>query len=56
MDLLELDYAEVLKKPQEAADRVRNFLGVELQVHKMAEAVDPLLYRNRAGAPLGVTK
>jgi hypothetical protein len=56
MDLLELDYAEVLKKPQEAADRVRNFLGVELQVHKMAEAVDPLLYRNRAGAPVGVTK
>src|SRR5262249_39617402 len=48
VDLLELDYADVLKKPQESAERIRNFLGVDLQVNKMASAVDPLLYRNRA--------
>lgn len=52
MALLELDYTDVLKMPQDAAGRIRNFLGVDLQVEKMAEAVDPLLYRNRAvGVP-----
>src|SRR5215475_10041171 len=58
VELLELDYADVLKKPQEAAERIRNFLRGELQVQKMAEAVDPLLYRNRAvdTRPVGAPK
>jgi hypothetical protein len=49
VELLELDYSDVLKKPQDSAERIRSFLGTDLQVNRMAEAVDPLLYRNRAG-------
>jgi hypothetical protein len=48
VELLELNYADVLKKPQDSAERIRSFLGLDLQVNKMVEAIDPLLYRNRA--------
>ena len=48
VELLEVDYSDVLKNPQALAERIRNFVGADLDVTKMAAAVDPSLYRNRA--------
>ncbi len=45
---LELHYSEVLADPEGAARRLAAFLGAALDVRKMAEVVDPALYRNRA--------
>ena len=48
VEMLEVDYANVLKDPEAAAERIKNFLGLNLDVRKMAAAVDPFFYRNRA--------
>lgn len=45
---LMIDYREVLDSPAEQAGRISNFLGGGHDVEKMAAAVDPKLYRNRA--------
>ena len=42
-----LDYQEVVSEPLAAAERIRGFLGCELDVEAMAAVVDPLLYRQR---------
>ncbi|MFP3940728.1 MAG: sulfotransferase family protein [Thermoanaerobaculia bacterium] len=47
---IDLHYSSVLERPSEAAERVRNFLGMDLDVERMAGAVDEGLYRNRAEA------
>jgi hypothetical protein len=47
-DVLEVQYAEVIRTPEASARRIQEFLGVRLDVRKMAEAVDPELYRNRS--------
>ena len=47
--LLEVSYNEIMQRPREEAQRVRDFLGLPLDVEKMSEAVDDQLYRNRAG-------
>jgi len=46
-ELLNVDYGEVIGNPREQARRIRDFLGLELDVEKMASAVDFSLYRNR---------
>ena len=46
--LLELHHAAVIKDPRGEAARIRDFLGLPLDVGKMAAAVDPKLHRNRA--------
>ena len=46
-ETLDVDYKQALEKPREHAERVRRFLGVPLDVGRMAEVVDPDLYRNR---------
>lgn len=46
---LELQYTDVLARPLEEARRLAAFLGGSLDVEAMAAAVDPNLYRNRAG-------
>lgn len=48
MELLEIDYAEVVESPVEQARRIREFLDLPLDVEKMAAAVDAKLYRNRS--------
>ncbi|MDE3196677.1 MAG: histidine phosphatase family protein [Acidobacteriota bacterium] len=48
--LLVLQYQDVVGDPLAAARRIGEFLGGGLDVSKMAEAVDPSLYRNRARA------
>lgn len=49
-EALELHYSEVVADPEAQAKRINEFLGGSLDVEKMAEAVDPDLYRNRAAA------
>jgi hypothetical protein len=48
-EAIEIDYAEVVADPEGQARRINAFLGGRLAVERMAEAVDPNLYRNRAG-------
>ncbi len=47
LDTLELPYKEVLESPREYAERLRSFLGMDLDVDRMAGVVDGSLYRNR---------
>jgi len=47
-ETLEIHYREVLDAPEAQARRVNEFLGGGFDIEKMAAAVDPNLYRNRA--------
>jgi len=47
-DWTELHYRDVLANAQAQAKRICEFLGADLDVAKMAEVVDPALWRNRA--------
>ncbi len=47
-DFIEVHYSEALADPESAARRISEFLGGGHDVRKMAEVVDPELYRNRA--------
>jgi hypothetical protein len=49
MHVIELPHADLLREPLDQARRIREFLGVRLDAERMAAAVDPRLYRNRAG-------
>jgi hypothetical protein len=49
-EVLELDYSQVIATPVLQARKIREFLGQNLDVDKMAGAVEASLYRNRAGA------
>lgn len=53
--LLRLEYAEIVADAGAAAARISEFLGGGLDVGAMAAAVDPSLYRERAGDP-GLTR
>jgi hypothetical protein len=50
MDVLYLDYHDVLSKPRESAETVQQFLGQTLDTERMVAAVDVSLYRNRASS------
>ncbi len=45
--VVEIDYAEIIASPKGAAERIREFLERDLDLDRMADAVDPALYRNR---------
>lgn len=47
MQVLFVHYSDILADPENEARRINDFLGGDLQVERMAEAVDPDLYRNR---------
>ena len=47
-DTLMIGYREVLDNPLEQAQKISEFMGGGHDVEKMAAAVDPKLYRNRA--------
>ncbi|RPJ58015.1 MAG: sulfotransferase family protein [Acidobacteria bacterium] len=55
-EVLELQYSQVIANPVLEARRIREFLGQNLDVDKMAGAVEASLYRNRAknGDTLGI--
>lgn len=44
---LELQYCEVLDNALAVSERINAFLGGDLDTRKMADVVDPSLYRNR---------
>jgi hypothetical protein len=46
-EVLFVEYGEVLQDPLEQAERINHFLGGELDLGRMAEVVDPNLYRQR---------
>jgi hypothetical protein len=48
MQALEVRYSEVVRAPREAAERVAQFLGRDLDTELMAGAVSASLYRNRS--------
>jgi hypothetical protein len=50
MAVLRVSYNDLVGRPVEEAGRVREFLGGRVDVERMAEAVDPSLYRNRKPA------
>jgi hypothetical protein len=45
---LTLNYRDALDRPEDAARRMREFVGHPLNVEEMARVADPSLYRNRA--------
>jgi hypothetical protein len=45
--VLKLEYAQVVAEPLSSAQKITEFLGLELAPEEMATAVDPQLYRNR---------
>jgi hypothetical protein len=49
LEVLHLDYAEVIRNPEPEAQRLCGFLRWDLDWREMAKAVDPGLYRNRSG-------
>ena len=46
--VLKVPYASLIDSPEPIVREVREFLGREMEEQKMAEVVDPDLYRNRA--------
>jgi hypothetical protein len=50
VELIEVRYADLIADPAREAGRLNSFLGGALDEAKMAQAVDPTLYRNRGPA------
>lgn len=48
VQVLFVRYTDIISQPAEEAENIRDFLGIDLDTQKMAEAVDASLYRNRA--------
>lgn len=48
VQMLEVNYNEILKKPEPVVEAVNAFLGQTLDAEKMARVVEPDLYRNRS--------
>jgi hypothetical protein len=51
--VLRVDYHDLLERPAEMAEIVREFLGGRGDVARMAASVDPALYRNRKAPGAG---
>jgi hypothetical protein len=47
IQVLRVNYNELLEHPQRQIERLNAFLGGQLDAERMAQAVDPALYRNR---------
>ena len=50
MEAIHLDYNDILACPEEQLGKVRQFLGLPLDLEKMVAAIDPGLHRQRADA------
>ena len=44
---LDVDYNLLLENPRPYLERIRNFLGVDLNIERMGTVIDPALYRQR---------
>jgi hypothetical protein len=47
IQVLKLNYAQVIENPEECAELVHAFIGDELNVEAMVASVDKNLYRNK---------
>jgi predicted AlkP superfamily phosphohydrolase/phosphomutase/tetratricopeptide (TPR) repeat protein len=47
MELLTVNYSEIIANPEEECENINAFLGEDLDVQKMAGAIDKSLYRNK---------
>jgi len=47
LKVMYLDYADIVRYPEAAAQQMCGFIGLGLEWRSMAQAVDPALYRNR---------
>jgi hypothetical protein len=47
IDVLYVDYHEMLKDPKQGVDKISMFLGTSLDLERMAGAVDEALHRQR---------
>ncbi len=47
VELIYVDYKEVLNQPQDSIDKIQSFLGVDLKKDEMEKCIDKSLYRNR---------
>jgi hypothetical protein len=50
MSVLYVPYHELAERPERQIEQIVPFLGLDLDARKMLTAVDPALYRNRAGS------
>lgn len=48
VELMYLDYKDVLNNPEGAVDKVESFIGVKLNKDKMLSCIDRSLYRNKS--------
>jgi predicted AlkP superfamily phosphohydrolase/phosphomutase/Flp pilus assembly protein TadD len=48
MEVLYVNYKDVVEQPEELSENISSFLGSELNIKKMAEAIDGKLYRNKS--------
>ena len=48
IEYVDIEYREAVANPREQAERVTQFLELDLDVDRMVLAVDPALYRNRS--------
>lgn len=51
---LPVNFAEALARPEETAQRIREFVARPLDVERMASVADPSMYRNRMGSDRAV--
>ena len=49
IEVMEINYADAVNDSRQIAENVCSFLNLDLQLNNMEEAIDPKLYRNRAG-------
>ncbi|PHS68448.1 MAG: hypothetical protein COB12_00945 [Flavobacterium sp.] len=47
VEIIYLDYSDVLENPESAIDTIKSFLGVELNESEMVNCIDKSLYRNK---------
>jgi len=50
INVLCVSYNDLVERPREPAERIGTFLGGKVNVERMAQTVDPSLYRNRKTA------
>jgi len=48
MEIMYVNYKEMIENPEQTAESISSFLDVDLDIQKMAESVDNKLYRNKS--------
>ncbi|MDT0559040.1 alkaline phosphatase family protein [Ichthyenterobacterium sp. W332] len=48
VELIYLNYKDVLQNPIDAADKIESFIGVKMEKNGMVQSVDKTLYRNKS--------